>query len=162
MRQAFSAFLIAALLFSCGSKPVPANQLPLFNGSWLQLDSGEKVLPAIDTTIDKQFSSLFQPNAEKIPLFRVVEGSNYRLYIGLPVRTTIARMSRDLAGDTLLSGETDSSAFIHRLHQTGSNFFVEYVSEAGGSEVALYRVSDSASAIQAYRAGILKNKIQQP
>jgi hypothetical protein len=78
------------------------------------------------------------------------------------VRTTIARMSRDLAGYSLLSGETDSSAFIHRLQQTGPNFFVEYVAEAGGSEIALYRVSDSASAIQAYRSGILKNKIQKP
>jgi hypothetical protein len=160
--RTFSAILLGTLLFSCGSKSIPPNQLQLFNGAWLQLDSGEKVLPAIDTTIDQQFSALFRPEAEKIPLFRVVEGNNYRLYIGLPVRTSIARMSRYLSGDTALRSETDSTTYVHRLQRSGTNDFLEYVTEAGGSEIALFFTGSDSAAAKAFRSGILKNKIHKP
>lgn len=162
MQRTFLAVLTGSLLFSCGRKSTPANQLPLFNGAWLQLDSGEKVLPAIDTTIDQQFTSLFQPDAEKVPLFRVVEGINYRLYVGLPVRTSIARMSRSLSGDTALLSETDSATYIHRLQRSGSTDFLEFVTEAGGSEIALYLSGSDSAATKAFRSGFLKSKIHKP
>ena len=81
-------------LFSCFNKTVDNNiDIPLYNGYVFKLSNGE-IFTDSNTSARKIYEKYFNKKAIQIPLFKHIKHSEYDLFVGIPVNTSIDEISK--------------------------------------------------------------------
>ncbi|MGF1532341.1 MAG: hypothetical protein ACFCUI_01455 [Bernardetiaceae bacterium] len=132
LQQAGGVWL-SLLFFVIQCTPTPERALPLFNGLVFALQEGETV-QEINRITQQDF--LQYTGRTNVPLFRLVQGQGYRIFIGIPYQTTL----QDLLAHPIDSATTlraEASGFVRRLNRKGQTLIEEAIVQEDGNLVYL-------------------------
>ncbi|RYM34954.1 hypothetical protein ERX46_06160 [Brumimicrobium glaciale] len=140
-------FIIFSLLLfftACTSNSDNQKSLDLFNGSTFELNESEKEL-AMTLHIKESYLDLIKEKSLQIPLFKIVKGPKYHIFIGLPVNTSLTEIFKaPLFNDSIkLEFKTDTTSYDYKKFKYEENYISEYVSEKEGNLIYILSVTDS-------------------
>lgn len=112
-------FVAVALFWSCHNQ---SNRMDLFAGLNFRMEKGEHQAP-IDENLHADFKT-FVPNSN-VPLYRVIESDDYRIFIGLPFRTSLEELT---GGDSAVFSivQSDSDTVFYKKYTTESTVVVKF------------------------------------
>jgi hypothetical protein len=86
--------ILSLFLFSCSNKGGDSNSdIPLFNDCTFKLHSGE-LLTESNTATQRLYENYFNNTDIQIPLFKHIKHTEYDIFIGIPVGTSVEGMSK--------------------------------------------------------------------
>lgn len=146
MEKKYSLFIIILLLItSCGSANDNAGkEVLLFNDTSVKLLDGENVLKST-LALKNEYEILMENKKLKVPLFKSIDGGNYKVFVGLPYSTTIELLANDSINskEFLISSKNKFPKSFYRLFFEENLYVVEYAQEAKGN--ILYFVGKTTS-----------------
>lgn len=114
-------FALSAL--SCGQSRT--GSLPIFNDYEFRIKTDEHTVDA-DSISRMPYARYFNNLKEiQVPLYRIVEGKNYRLYLGLPFHTSVSRLSTERF--KLLGTADTNNSQTFRRYQKDMQYIAEYI-----------------------------------
>lgn len=128
---------MALMHFVSCTNPNP-NEIPLFNNVKFLKLSTEKV-KEIDSISQSEYENYFNNIKEiQLPLYRVVEGKSYDIYLGIPFRCSLKKLfnarQKSLKKDTLFLTEKKVDHCFYQYKKDGL-FFTEYLLCLGGNSI---------------------------
>lgn len=140
--------VLCLLLLWTSCRQENEKELALFNGFRFATDSTEHVADR-DSLAQVPYTKYFN-NMEQVqvPLYRVIEGKEYRIYLGIPFHTTLARLAafrkEKPMADTVLQLSENNTAF-YRCFIKDSLYLTEYIQPLDStSMICVYAVSKDA------------------
>lgn len=134
-------FFSALFIFSCNNT-APENILPLFHDAGFTLHPGEKnvqIIPKFQNNWQKLTDTL------SIPLFKYIEGSDYRIYAGLPYNTDLKKLNAvNLFPNQLKNAQSDPTA-LYRTYDLDARYLAEYCVDYQGNLLYFLTETDSAA-----------------
>lgn len=158
--------VIFCSFIACENKTAP-NQLPLFNKYIFKIDSNETQVD-LDSLAQAPYQKLCN-NMERVqlPLYRILQGENYRLYLGVPFHTNVEKLYKlrlqKLKGDTTYQ-QNGNKHNAYRQIKVDSVYITEYITQIG-EESLIYvcgMSTDSSLYNTVFAEEKIKNRIIQP
>ena len=136
----------------------------LFNDYKFAKDSTERIAD-LDSLAQIPYTKYFNNMGQvQVPLYRIIEGKGYRIYLGLPFHTTLGKLSKLRAvqplADTVLEVKESDASFYSRFLKD-SLYLTEYIQPLDSTSIiCIYAVSkDSLSAVTVLSEEKLKARI---
>ncbi len=127
------AFVFAA----CSNKEKTDNsEVLLFNNFSFKLHNGEIVTES-STSIQKTFEKYFNNSAIQIPLFKHIKHTDFDIFIGVPVNTSISEINKVVLAKHNSTAKENQSNNDYCYSQYNSNglYFTELAVNAGGKSI---------------------------
>ncbi len=134
-------FCFVALLF-CSCHTERDHELSLFNGLTFHLKNGERTAPSTQE-VQATYETLTD-NTVQIPLYRSIESDNYRIFIGLPYRTSLSAMdSKGGDSQSSLTVPAGKDSVYYRRYDRDSLIISEYATRFTGNLIYLAAITSS-------------------
>jgi len=115
---------IVVFIASCSTKN--QNNVILFNNINFKLHASEKKL-LFDSLSQQNFQLNFNNSNIQIPIFKVIQGNDYSIYLGIPINTSLKKLiqfkSTIIPPNTTI--ETDSISYFFTKYKTGEEYKME-------------------------------------
>jgi hypothetical protein len=123
-------------LISCANQN--PNEIPLFNTVKFLKLSTENV-KTIDSASQSEYENFFNNVKEiQLPLYRVVEGESYDIYLGIPFRCNLKKLfdarQKALEKDSLFLTKKNLDQCFYQ-YKKDDLFFTEYLLSLGGNSI---------------------------
>lgn len=141
MRYLYCVVLVV-FIFSCKSKK--ENYIDIFNEIYFEKGSDENI-SAIDSISHLQFETYAGRYKSQIPLFRYINGNDYRFFIGIPVRTSLNDILHPKSDSLAIvqSEQTDSLTYVNRYIYKDSVYALETVKKMNSNFLYLLMLTKS-------------------
>jgi hypothetical protein len=121
--QARILSLICVLVFLASCRDGNESGVSLFNGFKFATNSTEHVADR-DSLAQVPYTKYFNNMAQvQIPLYRVIEGKEYRIYLGIPFHTTLGKLAKSRA-------EQPMADTVWNLKESGSSFYRQFIKDS--------------------------------
>ena len=144
MKKFFLLAIITVLFSACN--PSKTTEIKLFNGYSFLLKEDEKVISK--STLKNTYLDYIKNKNTQIPLFKNIKGSEYYIYIGLPLdRSVVELQNSKLFTDIeplLSNSEKDYSYAQYKKENT---YYIEYVNFSEKNKLYILGVTDSVSSL---------------
>ncbi|MGM0565529.1 MAG: hypothetical protein ACQESX_02115 [Bacteroidota bacterium] len=153
-----------AFLISCNQKDHSDEAIEIFNKYTFKLENAESSIPLTDE-IHQRYDSLIAGKELQIPLFKYVESSDYKLYIGVPYNTSLKNIKdQEIFPGTLRTSQRDKPGeFTYKTYTAYGSFLAEYAENLEGNLVYLLGVSRSKPvADSVFSRKAFSNRIKKP
>lgn len=109
-----------------------------------ELHPKEKVINITDT-LQNEFQKHIPQNHFQIPLFKIIKGADYTIYLGIPVKTSInkMRMSKIQSNSALSELDTDSATYLYTHYQEQKNYVAELMYTKDKNMIYVLTISKS-------------------
>lgn len=158
--------VLGALLFLVSCQPQNEHEIPLFNKFKFHTDSTEKIA-AIDSIAQIPYIQHFNNIDDiQIPLYRIVQGNAYTIYLGIPFHTNLKSIAAAKAAkpnaDTVL-GLLETPEYYYRQYKKGNLYLTEYMRNIdSASIICVFAATDKAQiASDALSAEKLSDRIRK-
>lgn len=114
------------IIFFVGCASSKKNDIMLLNNYHFKLAAGEKVEPNDKEIVNRYEKYFNNDDSLQIPLYRYIKSTDYEMFIGIPMTTTLPQVSRlEMNRDTLLTArDTQTSSF--KQYQKDSLYVTRY------------------------------------
>lgn len=153
-----------AFLVSCNPKNQEGKEIKLFNKFTFSLENSE-ISKQINDDIHHKYDSLITRKGFQIPLYKYVEASNYKIYIGIPYNTSLKKIKdQEIFPGTLRTSQRDKSGeYTYKTYTAYGSFLAEYAENLEGNLVYVLAISSSKNtADSVFSLKAFSNKIQKP
>ena len=123
-------------------------ELALFNGFKFTRDSSEHIVDR-DSLAQVPYTKYFNNMAQvQVPLYRIIEGKNYQIYLGIPFHTTLGKLAtsrkENPVADSVLQLSENNTAFYRRFIKD-SLYLTEYICPLDSTSIiCVYAVTKDA------------------
>lgn len=142
MKKIFLLLIIVSTFLSCNSKS--ESEVELFNGLSFKLIDGEQI-KNIDSETKENYQSFINNPSVQIPLFKCVESKDYKIYLGLPINSTIKKLV-DFKMENIKNPsffESDTITYMYVNHENEMKYIAEYFKIIDNNTIYILTVSNS-------------------
>lgn len=143
-----SIYLSTLLLFLLRCTPSDEKELNLFNGTKFKLLEGEEVM-RVNPTLEHDYRTYFDSSAIQVPLFKCIQGKDYKIYIGVPFNTSIRGLGHERMNQTSTMSplwDGDSTTYFFIRYPKNSLQLTEFARSMDDN--ILYVLVESTSSVQ--------------
>ena len=151
-------------LISCHQKSPAGEEIEIFNNFTFTLKDSETSKPLSDQ-IHKDYDSLTARKELQIPLFKYIESSDYKIYLGIPYKTSLKTISKQalFPGTLRTANKEKGGKYTYKTYTAYGAFLAEYSENLDGNLVYILGVSQSKPlADSVFSLESISNRIQKP
>ena len=141
MRKLLFFLSVLLLISSCSDSK---NELLLFNTTYFKVLDKE-IVTDVNYLVEKNYRTYFKNNTIQIPLFRYIERNDYKIFIGIPVNTSI----KELANYKILDSDSsrtdflsDSLNYSFKKYDVNNTFISEYCANVSNNIIYILSVTN--------------------
>ncbi len=160
----FLLILSCVFLISCHQKNPTDGGIDIFNNFTFAIKDSETLKPLADE-IHKNYDSLIARKELQIPLLKYIESSNYKIYLGIPYKSSLKKISdQELFPGTLRTAkEEEDGKYIYKTYSAYGSFQAEYAENLDGNLIYILGTSKSKKeADSVFSLKAFSNRIQKP
>ncbi len=145
LRSCFALLILLLFLTGCNPKAprvFETGEIPVFNNIVFSLTPHDTI-GSITPEIQAGYALLLNSNRIQVPLFRYIKSSDYELFLGIPVNTSVKEFYALKATDSTARIQSDSLTYLFVTHADKEKMYCEYIADFDGNLVYLLGVRKS-------------------
>lgn len=103
---------------------ITKDNITIFNNIYFKTAASEYLINSKENITN--FHDLVKSKFVQLPLFRVLKGENYFIYLALPYKTNIKKLAANKLYPEVLFSKTDSSNYSYTKYSSKESYIIEY------------------------------------
>lgn len=158
----YTLLILLFSIYSC-SQDINDERVNIIDSIYIELEDGESVTEMSKKNTDLYFNYIGNPDLQA-PLFKHIKGTNYDLFVGVPVGTNFSKMKKSFKKDGIFAGKSENSStpFVYVNFNSEGKNITKYLEEIDKNLVFLVLVSATDTAIpQAQQTSVSRRLSKQ-